>query len=151
MESKKLTTAKRNSTSTIKKIAQTKAPKKERVYGSVKNKIDSSKSISSAKFINFDEKTLEAIQNKVLTHNKQYPSKKINLASAKAVARRGFGAYSSSHRPTISQGKPNSRVAWGLARLNAFIYKIINGKSKSGNYNQDDDLIKELGYKVSNY
>ena len=55
-----------------------------------------------------------------------------------------MGAYSSSYRPTISGGKPNSRVAWGLARLNAFFYKIINGKSKSGKYNQDDDLINEL-------
>jgi 8-oxo-dGTP pyrophosphatase MutT (NUDIX family) len=62
-----------------------------------------------------------------------------------------MGAYSKSHRPTISGGKPNSRVAWGLARLNAFIYKILNGKSKSGKYKQDDDLISELGYKVSRF
>ena len=61
-----------------------------------------------------------------------------------------MGAYSSSHRPTISGSKPNSRSAWGLARLNAFIYKIINGKSKSGKYVQDDDLINELGYKLIN-
>jgi len=62
-----------------------------------------------------------------------------------------MGAYSKSHRPTISGGKPNSRVAWGLARLNAFTYKIVNGKSKSGKYSQDDDLIEELGFKVANY
>jgi predicted RNA-binding Zn-ribbon protein involved in translation (DUF1610 family) len=62
-----------------------------------------------------------------------------------------MGAYSSSHRPTISGGKPNSRVAWGLARLNAFTYKIVNGKSKSGKYSQDDDLIEELGFKVADY
>ena len=59
-----------------------------------------------------------------------------------------MGAYSSSYRPTIKGGKPNSRVAWGIARLNAFIYKIVNGKSKSGKYSQDNDLIKELGIKV---
>lgn len=62
-----------------------------------------------------------------------------------------MGAYSSSHRPTISGGNENSRVAWGLARLNAFLYKIINGKSKSGKYSQDNDLIEELGYKVEKY
>jgi hypothetical protein len=62
-----------------------------------------------------------------------------------------MGAYSSSHRPSISGGKPNNRVAWGLARLNAFIFKIINGKSKSGKYSQDDDLINELGYKVQKF
>jgi hypothetical protein len=130
-------------------IAQTPAPKEDRVYGSDLNKSKSSKDVSSAKSIKFDEKTLDAIKNKVQEHNEEHPDKKINLASAKAVVRRGMGAYSKSHRPTISGGKPNSRVAWGLARLNAFTYKIVHGKSKSGKYSQDDDLIEELGYNVS--
>ena len=132
-------------------IAQTPAPKKDQVQGSDINKKSSSKDLSSAKLIKFDDKTLDAIKNKVKEHNGEHPDKKINLSSAKAVVRRGMGAYSKSHRPTISGGKPNSRVAWGLARLNAFTYKIVNGKSKSGKYSQDDDLIEELGYKVANY
>ena len=132
-------------------IAQTPAPKKDQVKGSDINKKSSSKDLSSAKLIKFDDKTLDAIKNKVKEHNGEHPDKKINLSSAKAVVRRGMGAYSKSHRPTISGGKPNSRVAWGLARLNAFTYKIVNGKSKSGKYSQDDDLIEELGYKVANY
>jgi hypothetical protein len=132
-------------------ISQTPAPKKEQIYGSEKNKAGSSKDIKSAKSIKFSESTVEKLINKIDQHNENYPNKKIDLATAKSVVRRGMGAYSSSHRPTISGGRPNSRVAWGIARLNAFIYKIINGKSKSGKYNQDDDLIKELGYKVKNY
>jgi hypothetical protein len=110
-------------------ISKTPAPKSEQIYGSKVNKQDSSSDIKEAKNIKFDEKTLLTINDKVKEHNKKYPNKKINLASAKAVVRRGMGAYSSSHRPTITGGKPNSRVAWGLARLNAFIYKIIIGKS----------------------
>lgn len=129
--------------------AQTPAPKKERIYGSAINKPKSSKSIKSAEKIKFSDKTIESIKNKVYKHNKKHPEKKISVPSAKAVVRRGMGAYSKSHRPTISGGKSNSRVAWGLARLNAFIYKIVNGKSKSGKYTQDDDLIEELGYKVA--
>jgi len=132
-------------------MSQTPAPKKDQVQGSDVNKKSSSKNLSSAKLIKFDEKTLGAIKNKVKEHNAEHPDKKINLSSAKAVVRRGMGAYSSSHRPTISGGKPNSRVAWGLARLNAFTYKIVNGKSKSGKYTQDDDLIEELGFKVADY
>ena len=132
-------------------LSKTPAPKKERIYGSEKNKPESSKDTKSAEKIEFNEKTLETIKNKVAEHNKKNPKKKVTLASAKAVVRRGMGAYSSTHRPTISGGKPNSRVAWGLARLNAFFYKIINGKSKSGKYSQDDDLINELGYKVKKY
>jgi hypothetical protein len=132
-------------------ISQTPAPKKDQIKGSDKNKAGSSKDTESAKQIKFNEKTLNSIQNKVDEHNKQYPNKKITLESAKAVVRRGMGAYSQTYRPTISGGKPNSRVAWGLARLNAFIYKIINGKSKSGKYSQDNDLIEELGYKIQKY
>ena len=132
-------------------VAQTPAPKKEQIYGSDINKKESSSSLENAKAIKFDEKTLHTITEKVKEHNKQHKNKKITLASAKAVVRRGMGAYSKSHRPTITGNKPNSRVAWGIARLNAFIYKIINGKSKSGKYKQDDDLIKELGIMVKNY
>jgi 8-oxo-dGTP pyrophosphatase MutT (NUDIX family) len=132
-------------------IAQTPAPKKDRIYGSEKNKPESSKDSSSAKQIKFSDELIEAIKNKVDSHNKKYPNKEITIESAKAVVRRGMGAYSSTYRPTISGGKPNSRVAWGLARLNAFLYKIVNGKSKSGKYSQDNDLIKELGYKVEKF
>ena len=132
-------------------IAQTSAPKKDRIYGSENNKPESSKDISSAKQIKFSDELIETIKNKVNSHNKKYPNKQITIESAKAVVRRGMGAYSKSHRPTIKGGNPNSRVAWGLARLNAFLYKIVNGKSKSGKYSQDNDLIEELGYDVEKY
>lgn len=130
-------------------VAQTPAPKKDQIKGSDVNKSGSSATTKSASSIKFDEKTIESINNKVKEHNDAHPDKKITLASAKAVVRRGMGAYSSSHRPTITGGKPNSRVAWGIARLNAFTYKIVHGKSKSGKYTQDDDLIEELGYSVA--
>jgi hypothetical protein len=132
-------------------IAQTPAPKKERISGSSVNKPGSSANISSAKSIQFSEDLIETLKNKVKDHNETHPDKKINLSVAKAVVRRGMGAYSSSHRPTISGGKPNSRTAWGLARLNAFLYKIINGESKSGKYSEDNDLIETLGYRYKKY
>lgn len=126
-------------------LAQTPAPSKERIYGSDRNKPRSSRDSSSAESIKFDAKTLSSIENKVEKHNEEHPDKKVNLATAKAVVRRGMGAYSKSHRPTISGGQPNSRVAWGLARLNAFLYKVVHGVSKSGKYSQDNDLLDELG------
>lgn len=131
-----------------KTISQTPAPKKDKIYGSDTNEEGSSKDLKSAKKIELSDTTIEAIKNKIEQHNEKYPNKKISIDSAKAVVRRGMGAYSSSHRPTITDNKPNNRVAWGLARLNAFTYKIINGKSKSGKYNQDDDLIKELNIRL---
>jgi len=127
------------------------SPKKDRIYGSSVNKPGSSSDSKSAASIVLSEATVKSIQNKIDEHNSSNPKKSVTLAIAKAVVRRGMGAYSSSHRPTISGGKPNSRVAWGLARLNAFLYKIKNGKSRSGKYSQDNDLIDELGYKHSKF
>jgi predicted RNA methylase len=123
-------------------IAQTPAPKKDRVYGSKTNKPESASTEKSGKSIRFSAKTLASIKSIIKGTG-------ISLDTAKAVVRRGMGAYSSSHRPTISGGKPNSRVAWGLARLNAFVYKAEHGKSKSGRYSQDDDLLIASGYKIS--
>jgi len=129
------------------RLSKTPAPKKERIYGSKTNPERTSQSGKSAKSIKFSESTLNTIKNKVEEHNKKHPEKKITVDIAKAVVRRGMGAYSSTHRPTIKGGKPNSRVAWGIARLNAFIYKVVNGKSKSGRYSEDNDLLDELGIK----
>jgi hypothetical protein len=129
-------------------IAQTPAPASERIKGSKFNEKGTASTSSKAESIKFDDKTVSSIQSLIDAHNEKHPSKKITLAVAKAVVRRGMGAYSSSHRPTITGGKPNDRTAWGLARLKAFIYKAQTGKSKSGKYSQDNDLFEELNISV---
>lgn len=129
-------------------VGRTPAPLSERIKGSKFNASGSAKDSTSGKDIKFDDKTIASIQSLIDAHNEKYPSKKITLAVAKAVVRRGMGAYSSSHRPTITGGKPNSRTAWGLARLKAFIHKAEKGKSKSGKYSQDNDLFDDLDINV---
>lgn len=123
-----------------KSLSQTPAPKKEQIRGSKTNRSGSASSSSSAKSIKFSDALDKTIQKKVSEHNAKYPSKKITVATAKAVVRRGMGAYSVTHRPTISGGAPNSRTAWGLARLNKFMLKKI-GKPVKAAYVQDDDLL----------
>ena len=132
-------------------VSKTPAPKSEQIKGSKTNTTGTAKDSKSGASINFDEKTLASIKLLIDSHNEKYPSKKITLGVAKAVVRRGMGAYSSTHRPTINGGKPNSRTAWGLARLKAFIYKAEKGKSKSKKYSQDNDLFDDLAIKVSKY
>jgi hypothetical protein len=121
-----------------KSAAQTPAPNKEQVYGSRVNKPSSAASKSGQ--IVFNEALTQAIKNKIEPFNKRYPTNKVSLATAKAVVRRGMGAYSKSHRPTITGGRANSRQAWGLARLNAFLLKKGGFKVKKA-YIQDDDLL----------
>ena len=130
--------------------AQTPAPKKDRIKGSAKNVKGSAKSRTSARSIKFSEKTINSIKAKLKEYNSKNPSKKITLPTAKAVVRRGMGAYSTSYRPTISGGKPNSRNAWGLSRLYAFMRKKSRSESAKGvvpkkaikkSYVQDNDLL----------
>ena len=123
-----------------KSAAQTPAPKKEQIRGSKTNPSGSAASKSAASSITFNDALNETIKLKVSEHNAKYPSKKVTVATAKAVVRRGMGAYSSSHRPTISGGRPNSRTASGIARLNKFLEKKAGKKVKAA-YVQDDDLL----------
>jgi hypothetical protein len=123
-----------------KSAAQTPAPKSERIKGSKVNKKGSAASKSSGASIRFSEAINEIIKDKVREFNAQNPKNKVSVATAKAVVRRGMGAYSATHRPTISGGAPNSRTAWGIARLNAFLKKKSGGKVKAA-YIQDDDLL----------
>ena len=133
-----------------KSLSQTPAPKSEKVYGSRINKSGSASSKSSAKRILFGQDVRQKIKNKLAEYNAKNPYKKIDFATAKAIVRRGMGAYSKTHRPTISGGAPNSRSAWGIARLHAFMRKksgstTANGVVRSNNikksYVQDNDLL----------
>jgi len=122
-------------------IAQTPAPKKDRIYGSKVNKVGSASSEKSAKSIVLSKKIIDSLKDKLLVFKQKHPSKtNITIDDLKAVYRRGLGAYSSSHRPTISGGKPNSRNAWAMARVNKFLLKA-GGKKVKKAYVQDDDLM----------
>jgi hypothetical protein len=124
-----------------KSASQTPSPKKDRIYGSKKNPPNSATS-KKASSIKLSNKVVERLKNKLKEFKKKNPdSKNITLSDEKAVYRRGAGAYSKSHRPTISGGKPNTRNAWAMARVNKFLKKASGEKVKKA-YVQDDDLMK---------
>jgi hypothetical protein len=125
-----------------KSLAQTPSPKEERIYGSKVNKEGSASSETEAKSISFSDKVMEILKKKQREYNKENPSTKVSIDVLKAVFRRGAGAYSSSHRPTITGGRPNSRTAWAIARVNKFLEKR-SGKEVKKAYVQDDDLLKK--------
>jgi hypothetical protein len=122
-------------------IAQTPAPKKDRIYGSKVNPKGSASSEKSAKSIKLSSDIILSLTKKLKEFKETHSTKKVSLSDLKAVYRRGLGAYSSTHRPTISGGKPNTRNAWAMARVNAFLRKAGGGEAKKS-YVQDDDLLK---------
>lgn len=107
----------------------------ERRKGSKKNKKGSA---SGGKKITFSKKVTESLQKKADDHNEKHgdtASKKTSVRTLKAVYRRGAGAFSTSHRPD------QNRNSWAMARVNAFLYLLRNGRPKSAKYVQDNDLL----------
>ena len=77
-------------------------------------------------------KTLENLRDK---HNEDVgddPAKKANLGALKAVFRRGAGAFSTSHRPSVS-----SRDQWAVARVKAFLKLLKSGRPANPKYTTD--------------
>jgi len=117
--------------------SSTPAPKKDQIKGSKKNKPGSAK--GKAGGIKFSEATTKSIKTVVDEHNEEVSNmaswRRLGMGTAKSVVRRGFGAYSTSHRPGVS------RNAWGLARLRAFSYLLKNDRPKNAKYITDNDLL----------
>lgn len=109
------------------------APKKDKIYGSKKNRKGSA---SGSKSITFSKKVEEALSNKVKEYNEKAPDgRKANIRMLKAVYRRGAGAFSSSHRPD------QNRNSWAMARVNAFLHLLKSGSPKNSKYTTDNDLL----------
>jgi len=121
--------------------ASRRAPKKDRIYGSKKNKPGSA---AGSKKIVFSDKVEKSLRNKVEDHNKNAkPGRKATLPMLKAVYRRGAGAFSSSHRPGMT------RDGWAMARVNAFLKLLKSGRPANPNDKQDNDLLPKAHPKSS--
>jgi hypothetical protein len=115
------------------------APMKDQIQGSDANKEGSAKGSGGA--IKFNEATTTALKNKVKKHNDEMSNDnrpdwtRASLGSVKSVYRRGAGAFSVSHRPGMTRGQ------WAIARVNAYLFLLRNGKPKRAAYVQDNDLL----------
>lgn len=113
---------------------KTPAKPSERRSGSRRNSRGSAESGSS---VTFSAAVTESLKNKIKEHNEKTDSasKKATLAALKAVYRRGAGAFSTSHRPGMTRGQ------WAMARVNAYLYLLRNGRPSNPNYTTDNDLL----------
>lgn len=113
----------------------TPAPPEDRIKGSEKN--DPGSAAADGGKITVSESVETALKTKVQEHNDRFTAagKLTTLAVLLKVYRRGAGAFSTSHRPNVS------RAAWAMARVNAFLYLLANGKPKNPAYISDNDLL----------
>ena len=123
-------------------VSQTPAPPKERIKGSKENPEGTASTRSKAGDIEISAENEEALKNKIAEFKKDHPKKNApSLGALKKVFRRGAGAFSTSFRPTISGGKPNSRNAWAMARVNKFLKMAGGGEVKDSYRKADGDLL----------
>ena len=121
--------------------ASTPAPPEDQIEGSEENEPGSASGAGGD--IKLSDSTQTALRNKVSEHNEAMEEEgkpdwtRTTYGQLAAVYRRGAGAYSTSHRPGIS------RAAWAMARVNAYLYLLRNGKPKSASYVTDNDLLPE--------
>jgi hypothetical protein len=127
-----------------KNASSTPAPLKDRIKGSRTNKSGSAASKKSAQGIKLNASIIAGLTKKAKEYNEKHPKNKVSVTTLKAVMRRGMGAYSKSHRPTITGGAPNTRQAWAYARVNAFLRKK-GGQGAKPTYVQDNDLLADGG------
>ena len=81
----------------------------------------------------------ETLQKKSDDFNERYKDKLgygVNLGMLKSVYQRGVGAYNVSHSPEVS-----SSQQWALARVNAFLYLVKEGRPENKKYTTDYDLL----------
>lgn len=118
----------------VKDPSKTPAPRADRRSGSRTNKPGSARSGAS---VTFSDGIILSLQNKIKEHNEKNDasSKKATLAALKAVYRRGAGAFSTSHRPGMARGQ------WAMARVNAYLFLLRNGRPSNPKYITDNDLL----------
>ena len=108
------------------------SPKKDRIEGSSKNKE------GSASEANDKIEAGKSIELFIKEARKNYPvffEKGGTTGMLKAVARRGAGAFSSSHSPGAT------RTGWSIARMKSYMKLLISGTPSNPNYKQDNDLL----------
>jgi hypothetical protein len=86
-----------------------------------------------------DKETEETLKKKADDFNERYKDKLgygVNVGMLKSVYQRGLGAFAVSHSPAVSSAKQ-----WALARVNAFLYIVKEGRPENKKYVNDNDLL----------
>lgn len=83
-----------------------------------------------------DEKTLKKKSDEFNERYKQKLGYGVTVGQLKTVFQRGLGAFNTSHSPRVTSAKQ-----WALARVNAYLYLVKNGRPQNPKYVNDYDLL----------
>jgi len=94
---------------------------------------------SSTRGAEVTERVEKILKEKSDDFNERYKDKLgygVNVGMLKSVYQRGIGAYNVSHSPEVKSGEQ-----WALARVNAFLYLVKEGRPENKKYTGDNDLL----------
>jgi len=89
-----------------------------------------------------DAATEESLKKKADEFNEKYKDKLgygANVGALKSVYQRGLGAYNTSRSPSVAAR--GGAKQWAMARVNAFLYLLKEGRPQNRNYTTDYDLL----------
>jgi hypothetical protein len=124
-----------------------KAPKSDTPNPNPKGEGSAKGDAGTTRGAKVDKQTEESLQKKSDDFNERYKDKLgygVNVGMLKSVYQRGLGAYNVSHSPNVSSAKQ-----WAMARVNAFLYIVKNGRPENKKYVSDNDLLPEKHPKKS--
>ena len=96
--------------------------------------LDIQETKNQAKFKDIQEKANKAEEFNKKESNTKYG--KAGVGALKSVFQRGLGAYNTQRSPRVTSAKQ-----WALARVNAFLYLLKNGRPQNAGYTTDYDLL----------
>ena len=116
-----------------------KAPKSDTKNPSPKGEGTAKGDASTTRGAEVTQRVEDILKNKSDEFNEKYKDKLgygVNVGMLKSVYQRGVGAYNTSHSPAVK-----SSEQWALARVNAFLYLVKNGRPENSKYDSDFDLL----------
>lgn len=116
-----------------------KAPKSDTPNPNPKGEGTAKGDASSTRGAEVTQRVEDILKEKSDDFNERYKDKLgygVNVGMLKSVYQRGVGAYNVSHSPEV-----NSAEQWALARVNAFLYLVKNGRPENPKYVGDYDLL----------
>lgn len=119
-----------------------KAPKSDTPNPTPKGEGTAKGDASTSRGAEVDKATEETLQQKADEFNEKYKDKLgygVTIGQLKSVYQRGLGAYNTSRSPEVAAR--GGAKQWALARVNAFLYLVKEGRPQNRNYTTDYDLL----------
>ena len=116
-----------------------KAPKSDTPNPNPKGEGTAKGDASTTRGAKVSKEVEEILKKKSDDFNEKYKDKLgygVDVGMLKTVYQRGVGAYNVSHSPNVS-----SSQQWALARVNAFLYIVKEGRPENKKYVGDNDLL----------